>query len=55
MASIANTDSVPTPPIDTSMYLGDDPTDKYYLHHGDSPNAILVSQSLTGDNGQDPW
>uniref|UniRef100_A0A2N9H706 Reverse transcriptase Ty1/copia-type domain-containing protein n=1 Tax=Fagus sylvatica TaxID=28930 RepID=A0A2N9H706_FAGSY len=54
MASIANTDSVPTPPIDTSVYLGDDPTNKYYLHHGDSPGAILVSQFLTGDNGQDP-
>ena len=55
MASIANTDSVPTPPIDTSMYLGDDPINKYYLHHGDSPSAILVSQSLSGDSGQDPW
>jgi hypothetical protein len=50
MASMANTESGPTPPIDTSVYLGDDPTIKYYLHHGDSPGAILVSQTLIGDN-----
>ena len=50
MASMANNDSVSTPLIDTSVYLGDDPTNKYYLHHGDSPDAILVSQSLIGDN-----
>uniref|UniRef100_A0A2N9ETF6 Reverse transcriptase Ty1/copia-type domain-containing protein n=1 Tax=Fagus sylvatica TaxID=28930 RepID=A0A2N9ETF6_FAGSY len=34
----------------THMYLGDDPTSNYYLHHGDSPGAILVSQPLLGDN-----
>ena len=50
MAFIANIDSVPTPPIDTSVYLGDDPIYKYYLHHGDSLGAILISQSLIGDN-----
>ena len=47
---MVNTESGPTPPIDTSVYLGDDPTNKYYLHHGDSLGAILVSQSLVGDN-----
>ena len=30
----------------THTYLGDDPTSNYYLHHGDSPGAILVSQPL---------
>uniref|UniRef100_A0A2N9I1Q0 Retrotransposon Copia-like N-terminal domain-containing protein n=1 Tax=Fagus sylvatica TaxID=28930 RepID=A0A2N9I1Q0_FAGSY len=34
----------------THTYLGDDPTSNYYLHHGDSPGAILVSQPLLGDN-----
>uniref|UniRef100_A0A2N9HGP5 Reverse transcriptase Ty1/copia-type domain-containing protein n=1 Tax=Fagus sylvatica TaxID=28930 RepID=A0A2N9HGP5_FAGSY len=34
----------------THTYLGDDPTRNYYLHHGDSPGAILVSQPLLGDN-----
>uniref|UniRef100_A0A2N9FGI1 Retrotransposon Copia-like N-terminal domain-containing protein n=1 Tax=Fagus sylvatica TaxID=28930 RepID=A0A2N9FGI1_FAGSY len=47
---MVNTESGPTPPIDTSVYLGDDPTNKYYLHYGDSLGAILVSQSLVGDN-----
>jgi hypothetical protein len=47
---MANSDSTPSAPIDTSVYLGDDPTNKYYLHHGESPGAILVSQSLVGDN-----
>uniref|UniRef100_A0A2N9FNT8 Reverse transcriptase Ty1/copia-type domain-containing protein n=1 Tax=Fagus sylvatica TaxID=28930 RepID=A0A2N9FNT8_FAGSY len=47
---MANSDSFPSAPIDTSEYLGDVPTSKYYLHHGDSPGAILISQSLVGDN-----
>jgi hypothetical protein len=47
---MANSDSLPFAPTDTSEYLGDVPTNKYYLHHGDSPGAILVSQSLLGDN-----
>ena len=49
-ASMANSDSIPFAPIDTFEYLGDVPTNKYYLHHGDSLGAILVSQSLVGDN-----
>jgi hypothetical protein len=34
----------------THTYFGDDPTSNYYLHHGDSLGAILVSQPLLGDN-----
>ena len=47
---MANSDSFPSAPTDTPEYLGDVPTSKYYLHHGDSPGAILVCQSLVGDN-----
>jgi hypothetical protein len=32
----------------THTYFGDDPTSNYYLHHGDSLGAILVSQPLLG-------
>lgn len=28
----------------------DDPTDPYYLHHGDSSSSVLVSQPLIGEN-----
>uniref|UniRef100_A0A2N9GCW0 Uncharacterized protein n=1 Tax=Fagus sylvatica TaxID=28930 RepID=A0A2N9GCW0_FAGSY len=34
-------------PIGSSVNLSDDPTNKYYLHHGDSPSAILSSLKMS--------
>jgi hypothetical protein len=36
---------------DNHLSLPDmDYSNPFFLHHGDSPGAVLVSQSLTGDN-----
>lgn len=40
MASDSNSSEIPI----------EDPSSPYYLHHGDSPGSVLVSQVLTGDN-----
>ena len=53
IASMANNETLSSRSphlIGSSVNLSDDPTSKYYLHHGDSPGAILVSQPLVGDN-----
>uniref|UniRef100_A0A2N9EQW3 Retrotransposon Copia-like N-terminal domain-containing protein n=1 Tax=Fagus sylvatica TaxID=28930 RepID=A0A2N9EQW3_FAGSY len=50
MANNETLNSGSTLPIGSSVNLSDDPANKYYLHHGDSPGAILVSQPLVGDN-----
>uniref|UniRef100_A0A2N9I4I6 Integrase catalytic domain-containing protein n=1 Tax=Fagus sylvatica TaxID=28930 RepID=A0A2N9I4I6_FAGSY len=50
MANNETLSSGSTLPIGSSVNLSDDPANKYYLHHGDSPGAILVSQPLVGDN-----
>uniref|UniRef100_A0A2N9HI29 Retrotransposon Copia-like N-terminal domain-containing protein n=1 Tax=Fagus sylvatica TaxID=28930 RepID=A0A2N9HI29_FAGSY len=50
MANNETLSSGSTVPIGSSVNLSDDPANKYYLHHGDSPGAILVSQPLVGDN-----
>ncbi|XP_030509254.2 uncharacterized protein LOC115723930 [Cannabis sativa] len=33
----------------------EDPTDPYYLHHGDNPSNVLVSQLLTGQDNYMSW
>uniref|UniRef100_A0A803PZI1 Retrotransposon Copia-like N-terminal domain-containing protein n=1 Tax=Cannabis sativa TaxID=3483 RepID=A0A803PZI1_CANSA len=33
----------------------DDPSDPYYLHHGDNPRNVLVSQPLTGQDNYVAW
>ncbi|KAF8387898.1 hypothetical protein HHK36_026560 [Tetracentron sinense] len=43
MATSSQTENHPT-------FLEMDYSNPYFLHHGDSPGAILVSQQLTGDN-----
>uniref|UniRef100_A0A2N9H5P0 Retrotransposon Copia-like N-terminal domain-containing protein n=1 Tax=Fagus sylvatica TaxID=28930 RepID=A0A2N9H5P0_FAGSY len=50
MANNETLSSGSTLPFGSSVNLSDDPANKYYLHHGDSPGAILVSQPLVGDN-----
>ena len=50
MANNETLSSGSTLPLGSSVNLSDDPANKYYLHHGDSPGAILVSQPLVGDN-----
>ena len=49
--------SEPTIANETSANLGsssslqrDESTNQLFLHHGDSPSTILVSQPLSGDN-----
>jgi hypothetical protein len=38
-------------PTDVHSFLSDmDYSNPFFLHHGDSPGAVLVSQPLTGDN-----
>lgn len=34
----------------SSIYVEENPSNPFYLHHGDSPGSILVSQPLIGDN-----
>ena len=50
-------ESEPTMANDASANLGsssslqrDESTNQLFLHHGDSPGTILVSQPLSGDN-----
>ena len=50
MANNETLSSGSTLPLGSSVNLSDDPANKYYLHHGDSPGVILVSQPLVGDN-----
>lgn len=33
----------------------DDPSDPYFLHHGDNPGHVLVSQLLTGQDNYIAW
>uniref|UniRef100_A0A803PMI4 Retrotransposon Copia-like N-terminal domain-containing protein n=1 Tax=Cannabis sativa TaxID=3483 RepID=A0A803PMI4_CANSA len=33
----------------------EDPTDPYYLHHGNNPGNVLISQLLTGQDNYMSW
>uniref|UniRef100_A0A803Q475 Retrotransposon Copia-like N-terminal domain-containing protein n=1 Tax=Cannabis sativa TaxID=3483 RepID=A0A803Q475_CANSA len=41
--------------IQSSRNPLEDPSDPYYLHHGDNPGNILVSQPLTGQDNYISW
>ena len=49
MASNSSNSSITSPQSNSSASI-EDFSHPFYLHHGDSPGALLVSQALTGDN-----
>lgn len=52
MASNTNTDPNPSTNSSSFRVLSpmEDPTTPFFLHHGETPGAILISQSLNSEN-----
>ncbi|XP_062104190.1 uncharacterized protein LOC133815354 [Humulus lupulus] len=50
-----STNTTPSSQLPNSKHPLEDPAHPYYLHHGDNPDNILVTQLLTGQDNYPLW